>query len=68
MESTKATAARLASYVIAGYADNKENTPWDRCPVTYAAWRGGAADTPETLAYWSGWDAFNNDAFAKASR
>lgn len=63
-----ANAARLASFVIAGYADNQERTPWKRCPVSYEDWRAGANDTPEVLAYWSGWDAANNDAFAKASR
>lgn len=57
-----------SDYIKSGYADAQAETPWTRCPMSFEAWKAGAAETAETTAYWNGFNAAIEDAFAKASR
>lgn len=57
-----------SDYLKSGYADFQAHTPWLRSPISFEDWKAGAADTPESIAYWNGFAAATEDAFAKASR
>lgn len=57
-----------SDYLKAGYADAQADTPWLRAPISFEAWKTGAAETTESSAYWKGFNGFLEDAFAKASR
>lgn len=57
-----------SDYLKSGYADFQDNTPWMRSPISFEDWKAGATDTPESIAYWDGWNAAIEDAFSKASR
>ncbi len=55
-------------YLVAGYADATNGTPWEHCPTSFDEWRAGAFDTDEALAYWCGFDGGMEQIFANAQR
>ena len=60
--------SKTTDQVKAGYADFLNQTPWARCPMTFNEWKEGVQETPESIAYWNGFDAGTEDAYAKVTR
>lgn len=57
---------RLTDYVLAGYLDYQEHTPWKRAPQTEDEAMYG--ETEEQTVYWDGFYAGTYDALARMRR
>ncbi len=56
----------LGRWVLAGYADGRDATPWLRSPTSLAEYARGGPETQKAKAYWRGFDAALEQAYADA--
>ena len=57
------------NWMLLGYYDAQEHAPWENAPVdAWDDYTHGRPDDTDARAYWQGFDAAVNDAFASAQR